>query len=272
MSDIVIIGSGPAGMSAAVNAKIRGKSITVISNDVSESGLYKAERIDNYLGLPGLTGAELAEKITSHAAGMDIEVANGRVQNILPMGSEFGVGFGSEFLSAKSVILATGIVQSGAFPGEKELLGRGVSYCATCDGMLYKGKKVCVVMRAPDAEHEADYLESIGCEVARVYAKRIAINGDDRVHSITSDGEEITCECVFILRRTIAPDTLLPGLETDGGHIKANRRMETNIPGVYAAGDCIGRPYQISKAVGEGQVAALSASEYIDELDKADAE
>jgi thioredoxin reductase (NADPH) len=102
MSDIIIIGAGPAGLSAAINGKIRGKEIAVISNDQSESGLYKAERIDNYLGLPGLSGDTLINQITSHAKSMGIEITSGRVQNILPMGNEFGVGFGSDFVSANA--------------------------------------------------------------------------------------------------------------------------------------------------------------------------
>lgn len=266
MSDIVIIGAGPAGLSAAINAKIRGKDVTLISNDQKDSGLFKAERIDNYLGLPRISGKKLIDEMTTHALEMGIEISAGRIQNILPMGSEFGVGFGSDFLMTKCIILATGIVQSSLFPGEKELLGSGVSYCATCDGMLYRGKKVCVVCLAPDAEHEADYLSSIGCDVTKVYSKKIVINGKQRVESIEVDGEEIPCEGVFILRKTIAHDTLLPGIEIDNGHIKVNRNMETNIPGVFAAGDCIGKPYQIAKAVGEGLIAGLNASDYLDQL------
>jgi thioredoxin reductase (NADPH) len=159
--------------------------------------------------------------------------------------------------------LAIGIVQTAVYPGEKELLGSGVSYCATCDGMLYRGKKVAVVCLSPDAEEEADFLTSIGCEVTKLKTKNIRINGTDKVTSVTADGEDIPCDGVFILRQTIAPASLIPGLATERGHIRVDKSMKTNIPGVFAAGDCTGTPYQIAKAVGEGQVAVLSAIEYL---------
>jgi thioredoxin reductase (NADPH) len=266
MFDIIVIGGGPAGLSAAITARMRGKSVAVISNSRTESGLYKASEIDNYPGLPGVSGAELSGKMTAHATGMDAELITGRVGTILPVGSEIHVNMGSEIMTAKSLILATGVIQSSVFPGEAELLGRGVSYCATCDGMLFRGKKVCVINLAPGAEHEADFLSSIGCDVTVLTTKNIKIKGEGRVEAITADGEEYPCDGVFILRQTIAPDSLLPGIETENKHIKVDRAMRTNIPGVFAAGDCTGTPYQIAKAAGEGQIAVLSAVDYLEKL------
>jgi thioredoxin reductase (NADPH) len=273
MYDIAIIGSGPAGLSAAITARMRGKSVVIISNSRTESGLCKAAEIGNYPGLPGVSGAELSGKLTMHAEGMGADMITGRVTSILPMGKEIGIGYGSEVVTAKSLILTVGIVQAAVFPGEAELLGSGVSYCATCDGMLYRGKKVVVAMLAPGAEEEADFLESIGCQVTRVKTKNISITGTSdgdgeqrRVVSVTADGTEIPCDGIFILRQTIAPSSLLPGLETSKGHITTDRSMKTNIPGVFAAGDCTGAPYQVAKAVGEGQVAVLSAVEYLNHL------
>ncbi|SHH75629.1 thioredoxin reductase (NADPH) [Sporobacter termitidis DSM 10068] len=263
MVDIIVVGSGPAGLSAAITARMRGKSVTIIGNSSAESGLAKAAEIGNYPGLPGLSGAELSGKMLMHAVGMGAEHVTGRVTTILPVGRELSVSYGSEIATGASLILATGVVQSSVFPGEAELLGRGVSYCATCDGMLYKGKKVCVVCLSPDAEEEANFLESIGCRVTRLKTKKIKVNGEDKVTSVTADGNELECDGVFILRATIAPTALLPGLETDKGHIKVDRAMKTNIPGVFAAGDCTGTPYQVAKAAGEGQIAVLSAVEYL---------
>ncbi len=263
MYDIVVIGSGPAGLSAAITARMRGKSVAVISNNSTESGLYKAAEIGNYPGLPGISGAELSEKMRAHATEMGAELITGRVTTVLPFGKEINVGYGSEILTGKCLVIATGIVQSSVFPGETELLGRGVSYCATCDGMLYRGKKVAVVCLSSDAGEEADFLASIGCDVTRLKTKNIKVNGSDRVTSVTADGEEIACDGVFILRQTIAPASLISGLETEKSHIKVDRSMKTNLPGVFAAGDCIGTPYQIAKAAGEGQVAVLSAVEYL---------
>lgn len=266
MYDIIVIGGGPAGLSAAITARMRGKHVAVISNDRTQSGLYKAAEVGNYPGLPGISGADLSEKLVAHAADMGAELISGRVTTILPIGQDINVSYGSEFLSGKSLILTTGIVQASVFPGEAELLGKGVSYCATCDGMLYRKKNVCVICLSPDADEEADFLESIGCIVTRLKTRKIVINGTEKVTSVTADGEDIPCDGVFILRQTIAPTSLLPGLETDKGHIKTDRSMKTNIAGVFAAGDCIGTPYQVSKAVGEGQIAVLSAVDYLAHL------
>ena len=264
MHDIIIIGSGPAGLSAAITARIRGKSVLVVSNDRTKTGLYKAKAVENYPGLPAITGSELSDRLFYHAASMGAELATGRVSTILHTGDAFNVGYGMEIAMAKCLILATGVMQSSEFPGEQKLLGRGVSYCATCDGMLYRGKRVCVVCLSDEAEAEADYLTSIGCAVTKTKSNKIAVNGEEKVSSITADGEEIPCDGVFILRKTILPASLIPGLEAQGSSISVDRKMRTSIPGVFAAGDCVGAPYQIAKAVGEGQVAVLSAVEFSD--------
>ena len=263
MLDIIIIGGGPAGLSAAITGRQRNCSVAVISNDKANSGLYKAPTVDNYPGLPGVSGAELLEKLAAHAAGAGAELITGKVTTILPIGGTFNVGFGSDILASKSIIIATGVAQTSFFPGEEELLGRGVSYCATCDGMLFRGKRVCVVCLAEGAEEEAGYLETIGCDVVRVKTNEIRINGEKRVTSVVAGGEEISCDGVFVLRQAVALHLMLADIAMDGGHIKVSRSGETNIAGVFAAGDCTGKPHQIAKAVGEGQIAALSASEHI---------
>jgi thioredoxin reductase (NADPH) len=188
---------------------------------------------------------------------------------------------GSQVYQGRALILAPGVLRQAKYPGETEYLGRGVSYCATCDGMLYRGKPVVVVGRAPDAPQEANYLNSLGCQVVYVSnqtpdgldsaipfvrANRLAVKGEQSVTSLEADGADIPCAGVFILRQAVAPTDLLPTLETENGFIKVDRRMATNLPGVFAAGDCTGTPLQVSKAVGEGHVAALSACEYLDNL------
>jgi len=266
MYDIIIIGGGPAGLSAAITARQRGKSAAVISNEYKKSGLYKAREIGNYPGFPGISGPDILDKLASHALSAGVKQITGRVSNILPSGHVFYVGFDNEIETAKSVILATGVVQSSLFPGEEELLGSGVSYCATCDGMLFRGKSVCVVSLIPEAEEEALYLESIGCRVIRLATKDIVINGEKHVESVTAGGETIDCDGVFILRQAVAPHILVKGLATEKNHIITDRSGKTNMPGIFAAGDCVGTPYQIAKAVGEGNVAALIAAEYISAL------
>lgn len=280
MYDIAVIGGGPAGLSAAVNARARNKSVLVVTNDYRESPLYKAEWVDNYLGMPGRTGPELLEAYHSHAEAMGTVFRAGRALNIMPMEGTNYIGIGSDMEEARAVILATGVSRGRKYPGEAEFLGRGVSYCATCDGMLYRGKPVAVVGRAPDAPQEANYLKSLGCQVVYVAARepqgldreipwvranRLAVKGEQTVTALEADGADIPCAGIFILRQAVAPTDLLPQLETENGAIKVDRRMATNVDGVFAAGDCTGGPLQVAKAVGEGHTAGLSACEYLDE-------
>jgi len=262
MYDVIIVGAGPAGLSAAISIRQRDKTVAVVSNDGTKSGLYRAKEIGNYPGLPKISGSELLQKLTEHAYDMGARLITGRVNTILPIGNTFSVGYGVEILQSMSIILATGITQTSLFPGEAELLGRGVSYCATCDGMLFRRKRVCIVCHAPEAEEEAEYLETIGCDVIRLSTKKIKVNGKEMVTSVTADGKEIECAGVFIMRQTIAPYLMLANLEIEGGHISAGPTGNTNVPGAVAAGDCVGIPYQIAKAIGQGQVAAMAAMEH----------
>ena len=277
--DIIVLGSGPAGLAAAVAARGRDKSVLVIGNRWQDSPLAKAERVDNYLGLPGRTGAELLETFYQHAVGMGVEFVVGKAISLMAWNG-FMVTVGSQVYEGKALILAPGVVRQAKYPGEEAYLGRGVSYCATCDGMLYRGKPVIVVGRSADAPHEANYLKSLGCQVTYVSpqppkdldqgipfvkAGKLAVRGEQTVTGLEADGALIPCDGVFVLRQAVAPTDLLPTLETEEGYIKVDRRMATNVEGVFAAGDCTGAPLQVSKAVGEGHVAALSACEYLDQ-------
>jgi thioredoxin reductase (NADPH) len=180
------------------------------------------------------------------------------------VGETFFLSIGSDVAEAKAVIIATGVVRGTKYPGEAELLGAGVSYCATCDGMLYRGKTVAVIGLSQDAEHEADFLRSIGCQVLYFdKPQKFEIKGEGKVKSLLADGTEHPVDCVFILRPTLAPTDLFPTLAMEGGYLAVDRKMRTNIPGIFAAGDCTGTPLQVSKAVGEGLIAGQSAAEYI---------
>lgn len=142
-----------------------------------------------------------------------------------------------------------------------------MSYCATCDGMFYRGKPIVVAGNAPDLKEETDYLRGIGCLVTEARLPGMAILGDGKVTGVrTAQGGEIPCEGVFLLRDTLAPTQIAPGLELEGNHIQVDRYMATNLPGVFAAGDCTGQPLQLAKAVGEGQMAAHSAIQYLEQI------
>jgi len=276
--DLIVLGSGPAGLAAAVAARGRGKTALVIGNAWQESPLAKAEKIDNYLGLPGCTGYALLEQFQRHAEEAGVTFVRGRAISLMAW-EGFAVTVGTDMYQGRALVMAPGVVRQAKFPGEQEFLGRGVSYCATCDGMLYRGRRVVVAGRTKDAPEEAAYLRSIGCDVTYtapkrpeeldeaipfVKAARLEIRGEQTVTSVVLDGAEQPCDGVFVLRASLAPTDLLPQLATENGYITVDRAMATNVPGVFAAGDCTGAPLQVAKAVGEGHVAGLSACEYID--------
>ena len=281
--DLLILGAGPAGLAAAIGARGRGKTVLVVGNRWQDSPLARAERIDNYLGLPGLSGTELLARFHDHAAGAGVEFLTGKALSVMAW-EGFQMTVGSDVCAGGALILAPGVVRQSKYPGEAEYLGRGVSYCATCDGMLFRNRPVAVVGRSGGAPGEANYLQSIGCQVVYVSpqtpegldpaipyvkASRLAVRGEQTVTGLEADGSLIPCAGVFILRSAVAPADLLPGLATEHGVIKVDRQMRTSLPGVFAAGDCTGGPLQVAKAVGEGHVAALSACEYLDKRKEA---
>ena len=267
--DIVIIGGGIAGVSAALTCRSRGKSTAVVANGAETSSLYKAEAITNYPGILSASGKEISELLLRQLAESGADLIRGRALGVMPIGMDFGVAVGSEFCMCSAVILAAGITREKLYPGEGEFLGRGVSYCATCDGMLYRGKTVAVVGSGEEAAHDADFLESIGCTVLRMTkALRYEIRGGMKADTLVAGGEEHKVDGVFIIKDTVSVTKLVPGLEYADGGIVTDRQMCTNVPGVFAAGDCTGKPYQLAKAAGEGNIAALSACTYTDNIKK----
>ncbi|MEL7606207.1 NAD(P)/FAD-dependent oxidoreductase [Sedimentibacter saalensis] len=280
MVDVIIIGAGPAGLSAAVNAMTRGKTVRIFSN--KENYLSKAERVDNHLGFYNVSGKELMDKFKEHAEAMNIKIEDGKVVNILPMGESFMVNINGDIAEAKKIILSMGVSKTKEIPGESRLLGSGVSYCATCDGMLYRNKNAVVWDQSKEALEEANYLQSIGVNVTFVSKKERSehlnsnikyingtlteVIGEDVVKSVKAGDVVIDTDAVFMLRDAVAPTALIDGLKTDGNFIAVDRNMETNIEGVYAAGDITGKPLQLSKAVSEGLIAAQHAALQIDKI------
>lgn len=276
MLDAAVIGTGPAGLSAAIHFALH--NITFIWFGAPDMSLKveKSEKIANYPGLGLLTGEELNQKFRSHAREMGLSITDKMVTSILQSGTGYTLLAGNDIYETRTILLATGAAMGKGIPGESEWLGRGVSYCATCDGFLYKGKTIAVYCAAPRFEPEVAYLAElantvywytpypVSSQLSQLSNPFREIYGDNRVSGITlTDGTRLPVDGVFILRTALAPAVLLPGLATDGPHILVNRAMETNFPGCYAAGDCTGRPYQIAKAVGEGNVAAHSMTAYL---------
>ena len=282
MYDVAIIGSGPAGLSAALTLKLHNKEIVWFGSKELSEKIEKSEKIANYPGVPMTSGKDLNAAFIKQAEEMGIEITDKTVTLISRNDDTYMVLANNEVHEAKTVLFAAGVVLAKGFEQEDDYVGRGVSYCATCDGFLYKGKDVAVYCSSPKLEEDVRYLEETcgkvyvfrtyktdkpDSENAVVLEKPIKkINGGLKVTGIElTDGSEIAVDGVFCLRSAIAPTTLLAGLQMDGPHIAVNRQQETNYPGCFAAGDCTGRPYQIAKAVGEGNVAAHQILEYLSE-------
>ena len=281
MYDAAIIGTGPAGISAALNLKIHNKNFIWFGSKKLSEKVQKAEQIMNYPGFYAATGETLQAAFRDQVEKMDIEITESMINEIIKFGDHYALMAGADYYEAKTVILTTGVSVKTTLKNEAEYLGRGVSYCATCDGSLYRGKKIAVLCNNPRFEHEVRYLAEIAADVqyfpqykdpgefpenVRIRRERIlGIEGAMKVNALELPSEKLEIDGIFILRDSISLDSLLKGLASEDNHILVNRRVETNLPGVYAAGDCTGRPYQYTKAVGEGNVAAHSAIEYLDD-------
>ena len=285
--DIAIIGTGPAGLEAAITAKVRNKNIILFgSRNLSQKMAVVDHPILNYLGLPSVTGKEMAAAFQKQLDEMGIEITEQKVTSVYAMGDFFGLQLSNgEMAEADSVILASGVVAGKPYPGEEQFLGRGVSYCATCDAPLYRNKTVAVIGGSAEEEAEADFLGEV-CE--KVYylplykgepqfshenmevisGKPVEIKGMMKANQLVADQNTYDVDCVFVLRAAQFPGQLVPGLATEGNAVKVDLQMKTNIAGLFAAGDIAGQPYQYIKAAGQGNTAALSAVSYLAEKKK----
>lgn len=278
--DVIVIGAGPAGLSAAITLKIRNKSVLVVGNQKISEKISKAHKIQNYLGIPSVKGEELAEAFIHHAKSLEVPMEQKQIHTVYAMGDYFSLQTTeNEMLEATAVIIATGVHFGKPYTGEMEFLGRGVSYCATCDAPLYRDKNVVIIGSNPKEEKEADFMAEICKEVVYiplykgevsvnekirvVREKPVEIRGGLKADTLVLEQGEIQTDGIFILRESVSPSQLVPGLNMDGNHIEVNRKMETNIKGCFACGDITGTPYQYIKAAGEGNVAALSAVGYL---------
>ena len=286
--DIIIIGAGPAGLSAAINAKIRNREVLVIEQLYSTSAVDKAIRVDNYLGLGQNSGEELRRRFLEHAQHMNLEMVHGRLSGVNYDGADGSqILLDDALITADSLILATGAPYQTTIAEEADYVGRGLGYCATCDGPLYRNRPVLIVAYGVEAEEEANFMAGICSKV--YYLPMVKPEGklDSRIEILEKsppkkiladekgvsglglkDGRTVMAEGIFILGAETAPDRLLSEIELEGRYIKVDRAMATNLSGVFAAGDCTGQPFQVAKAVGEGQVAGLSAARYVSQKNK----
>lgn len=290
--DVAVIGTGPAGLSAAVTLKVRNKNILLIGNHTMSQKIEKAHLIQNYLGIPNVSGETLVQSFQEHLTAMDISLTQDQIVAIYAMGDYFSLqGKSTTVYEAKTVILATGISYAKLIPGEEQFLGRGVSYCATCDAALYRDKVVAVVGKYEHVKQEVSFLgevckkiyfislqkekktdgilwEENNIETIAAQESDLTIGGTLKVQSLSVGERCLQLDGVFVLRDSVRTDCLVPGIAMQGNYIQVNRKMETNLPGCFACGDITGDPFQYIKAAGEGNVAALSAVQYLDNKHK----
>jgi len=296
--DVIVIGAGPGGSTAALNAVRAGLKTAFFESMLTASSLTLAPYVENYPGFEG-KGYELLDLMRSQAMKSGAVYKLDPVKSVEINDGEFVVKTDEEEFGARAVIIATGGKHKELnVPGEKENLGKGVSYCAVCDGNFFKGKKVLMIGGGYGAVNEALYLKNIGCDVTVVTkkvkpsteeallkkfeesgipvigrSKILRIEGDGRVEQVVIQNidtkEEITVKAdgVFIAigKKPQTEFFAEIGLEMDPrGYIKVDRHQRTSIEGIFAAGDCCDNPLkQIVTACGDGAVAAQSAYKYL---------
>jgi len=281
--DVIVVGSGPTGMSAAVNVANRKRTVAMLAGETPFGRILKAHSVANYLGFTIASGQELAAAFVRHLREFGVPLIREKASKIIPDEDGFVVFTDKGFYRAGAVVLAAGVYREAEIEGEEDLVGQGVSYCVTCDGRLFAGRSAAFISYSPEGEEEAsalaedyrvevtfvplyegDYLVPEGVRVL-AGARPSRLSQENGRLRVSLPDEELQVDVVFIHKNSVSPRTLVEGLESDGRHVTVGRHMETAVPGIFAAGDCTGEPYQTAKAVGEGQVAALEAVRFLRE-------
>ena len=299
MIDTIIIGAGTAGLTAAIYSLRAGLSVTIIENEIYGGQIINTPKIDNFPGLPGVSGAEFAASLYQQATSLGATVEFGRIAAVELTGETKKVYLNQEILESRSVIIATGkIPRKQGCPGEDAFAGKGVSYCATCDGAFHRGKAVAVIGGGNTAIEEALVLSDL-CQTVYLIHRRDEFTAelhnleqlkqrgnvlwltDSEAEEITGDNivsairikhladnreETIPVSGVFVAIGS-APDSRLLESQIDmdlQGYIIADENCQTNIAGVFVAGDARTKKVrQLVTAAADGAVAALAAKEYI---------
>lgn len=303
MYDLVIIGGGPGGLCAGIYAQRARLKTVMIERELVGGQIARSDVIENYPGFPSISGMELMEKFEAHARGLDLEIKMTEAQAVEFDGNVKVIKTPDGELRTKAVIVATGAKpRLLGVPGEKEFFGKGVSYCATCDGAFYRNQDVVVVGGGDTAVKEAIFLSKIVKKLYIVHrrdkfrAEKMhqekaeatenieflrshilkEIKGDNSgvtgavVQDLkTDETRELSIHGAFIFVG-INPTTDFIDLDKDeSGFIKTNQNMETNVPGVFAIGDCRTTPLlQVATAVGDGAIAAVMADRYVEDFEE----
>lgn len=284
MYDVIIIGTGPAGITAGIYAKRSNLNVLIIGKN--KSALEKVKQIDNYYGLPHIDGKTLYLNGTKQAQELGVELIDEEVIGITmdyQNNSSFVIKTINSIFETKTVILATGMLRTT--PKIANLLNyvdTNISFCAICDGFFYRNKKVCVIGYNEYALEEAKELLKVTPNVTILTNGKAstftndplivvntetikAFKGEERIEQIELETSTLDVDGVFIAWGTPGGLEFAKklGLELDNNMVITNKNMETNIPGIYACGDMTGQPYQIHKATYEGMQAALAISKYL---------
>ncbi|RYM05958.1 thioredoxin-disulfide reductase [Sporolactobacillus sp. THM7-7] len=306
--DVIIAGAGPAGMTAAVYASRANMSTLMLERGVPGGQMTNTEAVENYPGFESILGPDLSNKMFEHAKKFGAEYAYGDIKEIQDGKDYKTVVCGSKAYKALTVIIATGAeYRKLGVPGEKELAGRGVSYCAVCDGAFFKGKKLAVIGGGDSAVEEGVYLTRFASSVTIIHrrdklrAQKILQNRafnnekvdfiwdtvctkinekDGKVGSLTlhhkkkNEDSEFAVDGVFIYvgMNPLSKWTESLGITDEHGYIVTNEKMETSVPGIFAAGDIRQKELrQIVTATGDGSIAAENAQKYVEKLKDASA-
>ncbi|MCI9319592.1 MAG: thioredoxin-disulfide reductase [Lachnospiraceae bacterium] len=300
MYDLIIIGSGPAGLSAAIYGKRAGLNLLVVEKAPMSGGqVLNTYEVDNYPGMPGINGFDLGMQFRAHADKLAVEFREGCVTSIENQGDKKLVTVEGELLESKTVILASGAEHAHLnVPGEEKLSGRGVSYCATCDGAFFRGRTVAVAGGGDVALEDAIYLAGIcekvylihrrdelrGAQVLQQELKALPnveflyshivteIQGENEVENLriknlkTEEEFDLVVEGIFVAVGIRPDSTLIKDMVDcdEGGYVLAGEDCSTNVPGLYVAGDIRKKPIrQIVTAAADGANAAVSAGNYV---------
>lgn len=299
--DVIIIGAGPAGLTAAIYTSREAIDTLLLEKGMCGGTPVTVDLIENYPGFPeGINGIELMGRFKEQAVRFGTKIIESkRIDRVEPGNGSIKVYAGNETYTARAVIVASGsFAKKLDIPGEDKYAGKGVSYCATCDGPLYRGKDVAVVGGGNAALEEAIFLTKFARKVIVIHRrdelraakivqedfkkcknaqfllshKPVSINGEDRVssvtveHSQTGEKKDVEVTGVFIYIGAVPNSEFLKGVAglDDSGYVKTDNKMQASIPGIYAVGDVrSGNIHQISVACGEATVAAISVRDYL---------
>ena len=277
--DAIIIGLGPAGVSASHYLSIAGYKVLRLGK--KDGALFRAEKINNFYGQNDISGAKLFEKGVRNAKKLGANVKFSEVFDVTLNAENFSVSSSIGKFEAKTILIANGVSRNKPkIANLEEYDGNGVSWCAVCDGFLYRKRKVGVLGAGAYAVEEGEYLAGLGCDVTiftdgedgikskfNTVKNRVEkLVGDDGLDGVVlSSGDTIPVDALFIALGSASSSDFARkiGLETQNGYIKVDDKMQTNCKGVYAAGDCIGGVLQVAKAVSDGAIAGMEMSKYL---------